>query len=151
MSIDPTSTGTLSIEELSHRVNELMFVVAGGISFGDPTYGGTYSGVNGTPDNVYGSWVEFTAEPTAAGTVITCSHNLAIPVPTSVSGSINVRWIVLGIQDVAGTLPNGLITQMRYVAGGTVDENNIDLTLYSNIGAGGAEVKVTMFFMPASG
>jgi hypothetical protein len=145
------SSGTTSVEDLSNRVNLLEQILSGFLGFGTPVTVGLVSGytpANGTLDNMYGSWVEVTIEPTKAGASATFSHYLNTP---TVGAAVpNVRWLVFGYQIASGVSVSGNVFSLVY-EGGTITKDAIDLKFFSSVAMAGATVKVTVFFIPTGG
>jgi hypothetical protein len=147
------SSGATSLDDLSNRVNLLEQILSGFLGFGTPVTVGLVSGytpANGTLDNVYGSWVEKTVEPTTVGgaTTFTFTHNLNTP--TVGSTTPNVRWLVFGYQIASGTSATGNTFSLVY-EGGTITKDAINLKFFSSVNMAGATVKVTVFFIPTGG
>jgi hypothetical protein len=145
------SSGTTSVEDLSNRVNLLEQILSGFVGFGTPVTLGLVSGYtpsNGTRDNMYGSWVEATAEPTLAGADVTFSHYLNTP--TVGATTPNVRWLVFGYKLATGAAVAGNTFTLMYTAG-TITADSIVLKFYSSVNMAGATVRVTAFFIPTGG
>jgi hypothetical protein len=101
-------------QSIIDMVTEVTGVVDRNIEFGEPLdpndpgsttlAGGTGAGAhNGTPGNIFGSWVELEVGGQGAelNTPLVCRHNLFLDDPeyaVPVAGSPNVRWSVWGWQ-----------------------------------------------------
>lgn len=149
-------------QSIVDAVRQLQDIVDGRVAFGspqdptDPQSAARADGVvhNGSLENMQGSWFEAVIESTAQFHLITCIHNLSLPVFDS---QPNVRWVLFGTHhDGTGSTGNSRLWMFAHYNGGdTITEDSIELRFASLWGGTFPTVDAThplvvsVFFTPA--